>query len=262
MRCTAIVLQARMGSTRLPGKALADARRAPAPRALHRTAAGASGLPVVLATTERPEDDCAGGGGGDVSACASCAGRSGTCSRATRWSPRRFGLTSLVRATGDNPAVDIDAPRRMLALLERTGADHVVERGLPYGAAVEAVAVERADDGRPSWPTDPYDREHVTPFIRRDPRFRAFSAIAPGDRAPARTAADRGHADDLDFMRRLFAAVDAGRAAPGAARRAHARRPTDAGSRRTAAADRARGARDETARRQPAGRGDAGSACR
>jgi len=28
--------------------------------------------------------------------------------------------------------------------------------------------------------TDPYDREHVTSLVRRDPRFRALRAVAPG----------------------------------------------------------------------------------
>ena len=55
---------------------------------------------------------------------------------------REFSLTEIIRATADNPAVNMDAPRRTLELLHQTGADHVVEFGLPNGAAVEAVTVE------------------------------------------------------------------------------------------------------------------------
>ncbi len=61
---------------------------------------------------------------------------------------QRFALVAdsvnapfLIRATADNPAVDIDAPSRVLDLLIRESADHVVESGLPVGAAVEAVRV-------------------------------------------------------------------------------------------------------------------------
>src|SRR5207247_2141293 len=54
----------------------------------------------------------------------------------------RLSLTDLVRATADNPAVDMDAPRRVLELRRRTRADRVVEYGLPYGTAVEAVSAE------------------------------------------------------------------------------------------------------------------------
>jgi spore coat polysaccharide biosynthesis protein SpsF (cytidylyltransferase family) len=90
-----------------------------------------------------------------------------------------YGLTEVIRATADNPCVDMDAPLRTLTLLRRTRADHVVEHGLPYGAAVEAVsgsALIRAN----ALATEPYDREHVTPLIRRDPSYRAVVAVAPG----------------------------------------------------------------------------------
>ena len=207
----AIVLQARMGSTRLPGKALADVDGRPLIwHCIERLRA--SGLPVVLATTERPDDDML----------AAVVEKFGV--RVVRGPDRdvlaryamvaaALGLTTLVRATGDNPAVDIEAPRRTLALLERIGADHVVERGLPYGAAVEAIAVEALMTAA-DLATDPYDREHVTPFIRRDPRFRAVSAIAPGElrRPGLRLTVDT--ADDLDFMRRLYAAVTPGASRP------------------------------------------------
>src|SRR6185436_16734722 len=53
-----------------------------------------------------------------------------------------FDLQAIVRATADNPAVDMDAPRRVLDLLMRTRVDHVVERGLPHGCAVEAVDID------------------------------------------------------------------------------------------------------------------------
>jgi spore coat polysaccharide biosynthesis protein SpsF len=55
---------------------------------------------------------------------------------------------------------------------------------------------------------DPYDREHVTPFLRRDSRFVALQAIAPGHlRCPElRLSVDT--AEDLDFMRRLFAVAE------------------------------------------------------
>jgi len=79
---------------------------------------------------------------------------------------RAEGARYIVRATADNPAVDIDAPRRLLAILRATGADYVAEDGMPYGAAVEAFTVAsllRAD----SEAVDAYDREHVTPFLRR-----------------------------------------------------------------------------------------------
>ena len=54
----------------------------------------------------------------------------------------------VVRATGDNPAVDVEAPARLVHWLVSRGVEYVAERGLPYGAAVEAMTIEalcRAD---------------------------------------------------------------------------------------------------------------------
>ncbi len=51
-----------------------------------------------------------------------------------------FGLSTVIRATADNPFVDPDGPSRLVRLLAHVRADHVVERGLPIGAAVELVS--------------------------------------------------------------------------------------------------------------------------
>jgi spore coat polysaccharide biosynthesis protein SpsF len=208
---TAIVLQARMASQRLPGKVMADlAGRPLLAHCVERLCR--SGLPVVIATTTNPEDDVLEaearrlgveilrGPGEDV---------------LKRFAQvvSRYGLTSLVRATGDNPAVDVDAVQRTLDLLRRTRVDHVVEHRLPYGAAVEAVsasAILRADE----LAIEGYDREHVTPLIRRDGRFRALDAIAPGHLRQAHLRFTVDTSDDLTFMRRLIAAAEAAAAPP------------------------------------------------
>lgn len=202
----AIVLQARMGSTRLPGKVLAPiAGRSILTHCIERLRR--SGLPVIVATTEQPDDD-------RVAAEAVRAGASVVRGSATDVLSRfllaaaHHSLTEIVRATADNPAVDMDAAGRSLSILRRSGADHVVEHGLPYGAAVEAVtvaALARAAE----LATDPADREHVTTFIRRDPRFFALPALAPGvvRRPSVRLTVDT--AADLAFMRRVFALAGA-----------------------------------------------------
>ena len=118
-----------------------------------------------------------------------------------------LGLTDLVRATCDNPGVDMDSPRRTLELLRRNGADYVAEFGLPYGAGVEALSVQALLRSA-ELTADPYDREHVTPFLRRDSRFFALQAIAPGHLRWPELRLSVDTAEDLDFMRRLFAAAD------------------------------------------------------
>lgn len=200
----AVILQARMASRRLPGKAMAPlGGRTILAQCLGRLQQG-SAAPVVLATTDRPEDDQ-------------------LAEEAARLDIRTFRGPSddvlarfiqvaealkvdwVVRATADNPAVDMDAPERMLRLVASTGADHASEADLPYGAGVEAVCVQallRAN----RLAADPSDREHVTTLIRRDDiHFRALEPRAPlGLRRPElRLTVDT--ADDLEYMRRLWA---------------------------------------------------------
>lgn len=199
----AIILQARMGSRRLPGKSLApiEGRTILAhciERLRHR-----AGLRVIVATTTAPDDDVIVTEARRLNAPVVRGAIDDVLARFVLVASA-FDLTAVVRATADNPAVDMDAPRRTLDLLERTGAAHVVEHGLPYGAAVEAIAVGalRAADAEA---TDPYDREHVTPFIKRDKRFLSLDALAPADvRSPdLRLTVDTP--EDLEFVRRVYA---------------------------------------------------------
>jgi spore coat polysaccharide biosynthesis protein SpsF len=173
----AIILQARLGSRRLPGKVLADvAGRSVLGHCIWRLLA--SGLPVIVATTMRSEDGAVAREAETYGAFTFRGAADDVLGRYVA-AADAFQVTEIIRATADNPAVDVDAPARVLAQLRRTGVDHIIECGLPYGAAVEAVttaALVRAA----AETTDPYDREHVTPFIRRTEGFTMLSAMAPG----------------------------------------------------------------------------------
>jgi len=202
MSTASIVLQARMGSRRLPGKTLAMlAGQTVLAHCVERLRA-ASGLPVVLATTTRAEDDCLVEQG-DALGVAVVRGPDEDVLRRFLLAAEQWSLTEIVRATADNPAVDIDAPRRVLELLRSSGSDHVTETGLPYGTAVEAVAVPSLIRAA-AMTEDPGDREHVTAFLVRDPRFVSLQAPAPASvhRPGLRLTVDT--AEDLDFVRKVF----------------------------------------------------------
>lgn len=206
MSKTAIILQARVGSTRLPGKVLASiANRSILAHCVERLRR--SGLPVIVATTNALEDDAVAAEAERVGATAFRGPVDDVLARYCA-AAAAFGLTEVIRATADNPAVDMDAVWRTLTLLRRAGVDHVVEHGLPHGSAVEAVTTEalcRAAE----LAVDPYDREHVTPLVRRDRRFTALPALAPGPlrRPDLRLTVDTP--TDLAFMRRVFALTGA-----------------------------------------------------
>lgn len=197
-----------MGSSRLPGKSMrVIGGHTLVSHAVVRMQA--SGYPVVLATTTKSEDDCLASEARALGAQVFRGSELDVLERYAR-ATREFELHRVVRATADNPAVDIDAVARTLMLLDRSGADHVVEYGLPHGAAVEAIrgsALLRAAEVA----TDVYDREHVTPTLRSSREFFGLAALAPGHlrRPGLRLTVDTE--DDLSFMQRLFDALGQGR---------------------------------------------------
>lgn len=201
MKRTAIILQARMGSRRLPGKALASlGGRTVLAHAVIRLQA--SDLPVIVATTTGTEDDAIDAEARRLGTLVYRGDRDDVLGRYMA-AAKTFEIDTIVRATGDNPLVDGDGPRRVVELLRNVRADHVVECGLPVGTAVEAVslgALERAC----ALLSDPYDREHVTSFVRRDPRFQSLRAMAPRHlrRPGLRLTVDT--ADDLEFVTRVL----------------------------------------------------------
>jgi spore coat polysaccharide biosynthesis protein SpsF len=204
-----IVLQARYGSSRLPGKVLAPldgvSILAHCVRRLVRSGVG----PVCLATTIGADDDRVAAAGraegvrvvrgevDDVLARFVAAGEG-------------FDGRFVIRATADNPAVDVEAPGRVLQRLAE-GADYVVETGLPYGCAVEGIRLDVMRSAH-SLATDAYDREHVTPWIKARPTtYRVVTPEAPAlvRRPDLRFTVDTP--DDCAYMARVLGAVGAGR---------------------------------------------------
>jgi spore coat polysaccharide biosynthesis protein SpsF len=198
-----IILQARYNSSRLPGKALEVVGGRTILEHCLRRLIKAGVARVVLATTWEPEDDVlaviarrvgAGVYRGDT---ADVLGRFADAARF-------FDLDPVLRATGDNPGVDVQAPGRVLAALRATGADYVQEEGLPYGAAVEGMTVAALQMAA-TLAQDPYDREHVTPFIRTNRHmFHVAEVSAPASlvRPGLRLTVDTH--DDLASVRELF----------------------------------------------------------
>jgi spore coat polysaccharide biosynthesis protein SpsF len=198
-----IILQARMGSSRLPGKALATISGQTILEHCLRRLMLTGVAPVVLATTERPEDhqlaDVAQRLGASVfrGDADDVLGRFVAAANA-------FDFDHVVRATADNPGTDIEAPGRLLAALGAFNVDYACEQGLPYGAAVEAVtrdALERA--AREATQAD--DREHVTTYVKRNSDvFSVIQLLPPALLRRPDVSVTVDTAADLDHVRALF----------------------------------------------------------
>lgn len=117
---------------------------------------------------------------------------------------RAFDVTTIVRATGDNPLVSAALAQSACDLHLQESADLTGWDDLPVGTGVEVV--ERAAlEIALSESIDPYEHEHVTPFLyRRRDRFRVVRRPAEGRfRVPdARVTVDTEN--DYRQIQRLF----------------------------------------------------------
>ncbi|HEX6037057.1 glycosyltransferase family protein [Longimicrobium sp.] len=202
------LVQARMGSTRLPGKVLLDLGGEPVlARVMDRLGRARSLDAVVVATTLEPEAarivELCGERGWAVT-------RGSTEDLLDRYhhAAREHGAQVVVRVTSDCPLIDPEVVDRVVeAFLADPSLDYcsntIPPRTFPRGLDTEAfsfAALERAwrEDDRPDW------REHVTPYLYRNPdRFRLRVVTDEVDRSDMRWTVDTP--EDLAFARTVYA---------------------------------------------------------
>jgi len=204
------ILQARMSSTRLPGKVMADLAGAPMiARQIERVSRSALIDRIVLATSTDAGDD-------PLAACAEALGvgvhRGSLDDVLDRFvgALEAFGPADhVVRLTGDCPLADPEVIDQTLALHLERGTDYAAntpaQRTYPKGLDVEVV---RADclirAGREA--REPYEREHVTPYFYRHPeRFPQAFLSQDAQEGDVRWTVDRP--DDLEFVRAVYSAL-------------------------------------------------------
>jgi len=206
------VIQARMSSSRLPGKVLADLVGAPMlGRQVERLRRSRRLDALVLATSDQPDDD-------PVAAYAERIGlpvvRGPLADVLGRFAAVLDAwpqATTLVRLTADCPLADWRVLDAVIERLAETGADYVnnttaaAAKTFPHGLDVEAMRAEVLRQAA-SEATDPYDCEHVTPFIYRQPdRFRIEGLMRTPSLAHLRWTVD--YPEDLDFVRHVYGAL-------------------------------------------------------
>lgn len=208
MRVVAVV-QARMGSTRLPGKVLMPLAGEPVIHHVLRRAAAIEGVSeVVLATSTLAKDDpladdVARSGlarvvRGDE---ANVASRYATAAVETQ-------ADALVRVTGDCPVLDPEVSSRVVrAFVEANGAlDYVSNvygrRTFPRGLDTEVFSVE-AMHAVMREGSEPGHFEHVTQYIWRSPaRFRLAGVHGEADHSRHRWTLDTP--EDYELLKRIF----------------------------------------------------------
>jgi len=199
-----------MSSTRLPGKVMADLVGAPMIlRQIERLKRAKRLDQIVVATSTDASDDglaerlVAEGIGVYRGSLEDVLGR--FVGALETFS----GHETVVRLTADCPLADPDVIDETIALFEGSKADYASNtperRSYPKGLDIEVM---RADVLRTTATeaTDPYDREHVTPFIYGHPeRFKVVGLEQHASEGEVRWTVDRP--DDLDFVRAVYEAL-------------------------------------------------------
>jgi spore coat polysaccharide biosynthesis protein SpsF len=174
---TALVLQARIDSSRLHGKSLLPLN---GKHLIFRVMEALGALPVDAKILACPEDS--------VSAFSQLAVEAGFLLVAgpkddvlARYclAIRRTGADRIIRATGDNPFVFVDAAAAINSEAIEQNADYAAYSDLPYGSGVESISSEALLRAEREAET-PAEREHVCPYLYNHPEiFRLHRPTAP-----------------------------------------------------------------------------------
>jgi len=172
-------LQARMGSSRLPGKVLMPLRgQSILERAIRRLQAAGAVDAVAVLTTRLSEDDAIVQKALEMDALVH-RGPELDVLRRFYEAAEIFRPDIIIRATADNPLIDIGSVDRIVNTLRAEKSDLCMEKLLPYGAATEAVTAEALSETHRR-AKEPHHREHVTLYIKDHPdEFRSSYPIAP-----------------------------------------------------------------------------------
>lgn len=207
---TVAIIQARMGSTRLPGKVMLPlAGRSVLSHVISRVNACSLVDEVVVATTVHGQDDTIAGEAANCGAGCFRGSEDDVLDRYCR-AAQESSAGIVVRITSDCPLMDPAVLGSMLERFARLRDDGVkvdylsntITRTYPRGLDAEiftAPALARA--GREA--TLPAEREHVTPYIRHHPElFTLFPFTeGPGD-GSSRWTLDTE--DDYRFIQVVF----------------------------------------------------------
>jgi spore coat polysaccharide biosynthesis protein SpsF len=202
------IIQARVSSSRLPGKVLKPILGTPMlARQIERVKRAKSLDRLIVATSTDATDDA-------VAALAADAGvgcwRGSLTDVLDRFvgTARAHGARDVVRLTGDCPLADPDVIDDVTRTYRASGADYtsnVNPPTFPDGLDVEVMrmaALERA------WreAQKPSEREHVTLYIRQNPdKFRLTNHAAPQDLSALRWTVD--HPEDFAFVTEVYATL-------------------------------------------------------
>lgn len=204
---THVIIQARMGSTRLPGKILKPFVGEYTPlrwlveRARMSTVAGR----VIVATTTNPKDDATEAACKQMG-CDVYRGSEDNVLDRYLQAIRTFDSKVILQINGDEPFVDIKEMDRLGETLMRDGLDYANNHptALPLGTGAEAYTRE-SYERMAALTNDPYDLENITPYYYNHLELFKQTILEPEHphafAKEARMTLDT--AEDFEFLQKL-----------------------------------------------------------
>ena len=201
------IVQARMGSTRLPGKVLADiGGEAMLGHIVGRVRRSCMIGKAIVATSTAKEDDMLAEYCREKGFAVFRGSESDVLDRYYQ-AAKTFGAESVVRVTGDCPLIDAEVIDRVIAAYLAEGCDYasnILVCTYPDGLDAEVFSFSALEiawrEARRAG-----DREHVTPFLRSSGRFRLRNVENELGHSLRHLRWTVDEPCDLEFVRAVFA---------------------------------------------------------
>ncbi len=206
------IIQARMSSTRLPRKMLADiAGRPMLWHVANRVKRARHVDQVVVATSDQPADEPIE----DF-----CRAEGIECFRGSmddvldrfHQAARHYKADAVVRITGDCPLIDPEVIDKVVARYLEGDLDYAsnyLRYSFPDGLDTEIFSFSALEYAG-QYATEPRQREHVVPFIKNHDGFRKANVGNENDLSQEQHRWVVDEPRDLDFVREVYARLDRG----------------------------------------------------
>lgn len=205
MSRVAAIIQARMGSTRLPGKVLRPLSGRPMLwHVLERVKAAKTVDDIILATAKTPQDRPLKSLAKSSGVACYFGSESDVLDR-YRQAAKLSKSGTIIRITADCPLIDpevIDACVRAFKKGKCDYASNAIRRSYPDGLDVEVFSLEALDR---AWKEAKLqsEREHVTSYIWKNPhKFKLLDVVQKTDLSSYRWCVDKP--EDLAFVERVY----------------------------------------------------------
>lgn len=200
-----VIIQARMGSTRLPGKVLKDICGQPMlARVINCVRRATLPNKIIVATSTEPADNAVA---------ELCAAHSIDVFRGSELdvldryyqAARAFAADGVIRITSDCPLIDPEVMDRAIGVFVDSQPDYAstaLVRTYPRGLDTEVMSMSALERAWRS-ATEPYQRMHVTPYLYQNPaEFKCINVANDEDYSFYRWTVDT--AEDLEMVRAIY----------------------------------------------------------